>query len=370
METSLISAQGVHGGDILSMARRLGCEVGELIDLSSNLTPLGMPPGLREALIARLSEISFLPECDSETLISLFAGKYGCKPQQVLAGNGTTEFIYAVPASVQCRRALIVAPTYADYQTASEWAGLTVDFFTLQAEDDFALDFNRLAARLTGGELVFLCNPNNPTGRVVSSRELMAFILAHPASEFLIDESYLPFVDEPSLAGFPLPANLFLLCSSSKIYGIPGLRLGFLVANEEKMARFAARRKPWGVNRLAQVAGEYLLAHGDGYVQAVRDFIGETRPGFVAWFAALPGVQVVPGAANFILCRLTGSMTAAKLREDMLSQRIMIRDCSNFTGLDGQYFRVSLQESGRNERSMAALSEVLGDHKNNLRVIK
>ncbi len=357
----MISAQGAHGGDILSMAKRLGCEVSDLIDLSSNLTPLGMVPGLREALSERLGEISFLPESGSETLVRIFAEKYGCSPQQVLAGNGTTEFIYAVPTSVQSRRALIVAPTYGDYQTASEWAGLSVDFFNLKADEDFALDFSRLSARLTGGELVFLCNPNNPTGRVVPSRELLDFILAHPASEFLIDESYLPFVNEPSLAGFSLPANLFLLCSSSKIYGIPGLRLGFLVANEEKMARFAARRKPWGVNRMAQVAGEYLLAHGDGYVQAVRDYLARVRPGFVARLAALPGVQVVPGAANFILCRLGGPMTAAHLREAMLSQRIMIRDCSNFTGLDAQYFRVSLQEASRNEQCLAALAGILGE---------
>ena len=361
METSVLSAQGTHGGDILSMAKRLGCGVGDLTDLSSNLTPLGMPPGLREALVERLPEISFLPESGSETLVHLFAGKYGCSPQQVLAGNGTTEFIYAVPESVQSRRALIVAPTYGDYQTASEWAGLTVDFFTLRADEDFVLDLNRLSARLTGGELVFLCNPNNPTGMVVPNRALMDFILAHPASEFLIDESYLPFVDEPSLAGFPLPANLFLLCSSSKIYGIPGLRLGFLVASEEKMARFAARRKPWGVNRMAQVAGEYLLTHGDGYVQEVRDFIDRTRPGFVARLAALPGVRVMPGAANFILCRLDGPMTAAQLREGMLRQRIMIRDCGNFTGLDGHYFRVSLQEGGRNELCLVALAGILGE---------
>jgi len=361
METSLISAQGAHGGDILSMAKRLGCGVGDLVDLSSNLTPLGMPPGLREALSERLGEISILPESGSETLVRLFADKYGCRPEQVLAGNGTTEFIYAVPTRGQSRRALVIAPTYGDYQTASQWAGLEVGFFNLRADEDFALDLNRLSARLAGGELVFLCNPNNPTGRILASHKLLDFILAHPATEFLIDESYLPFVDEPSLAGFSLPANLFLLCSSSKIYGIPGLRLGFLVANKEKMARFTERRKPWGVNRMAQVAGEYLLAHGDGYVQAVRDFLGQARPDFVARLAALPGVRVVPGSANFILCRLAGPMTAAQLREAMLRQRIMIRDCGNFTGLDPQYFRVSLQEPWRNERCLAALAGILGE---------
>jgi len=362
MTMHLHSAQGAHGGDIISMAKQLNCRVADLIDMSSNLTPLGMVPGLREVLVERLEEISCLPESNSETLTGIFAEKYGLKTGQVLAGNGTTEFIYAIPGGIPCKRALIVTPTYGDYRLASEWAGLAVEFFSLRAEEGFALDFSRLGSVLQGNELVFLCNPNNPTSRVIPSQELHDFILAHPATAFMVDESYLPFVDEPSLAGFPLPANLFLLCSSSKIYGIPGLRLGFLVAAEEQMRFLSSRRKPWGVNRMAQVAGEFLLAQADGYVRSVQEYLLAVRPGFVSALASLQGVAVLPGDANFILCRLEGGRTAAWLREAMLAQRIMLRDCSNFIGLNEYYFRLSLKGGEQNAKCLVALAEILGSH--------
>lgn len=359
MEQMSAGGQGAHGGEIIAMAARLGCRVADILDMSSNLTPLGMVPGLKEELVARLEEIAFLPEGGSETLARSLAGRCGLDPSQVLVGNGTTEFIYAVPAATSCTRVLVVAPTYGDYRPAGEWAGLAVDFFTLLAQDDFALDFSRLSSRLAGGELVFLCNPNNPTSRMVPSRTLLDFILAHPASDFVVDESYLPFVDEPSLASFPLPDNLFLLNSFSKIYGIPGLRLGFLLAGDGKAALLSGRRKPWGVNRLAQVAGEFLLAHGDDYAESVRRYVRETRPGFVAALGRLPGVRVVEGSANFILCRLEGSRTAADLRQAMLARRIMIRDCSNFIGLDPFYFRLSLKDPAGNQRCLDALTLIL-----------
>ena len=353
-------SQGAHGGDIISMARHLGCAVSDLIDLSSNLTPLPMPPGLRETLIAGLDQIAYLPESNSETLVAAFATRYGLDHHQVLAGNGTTEFIHALPAATACKRALIVTPTYGDYRLACEWAGLAVRYFALEPEDGFMLDCDRLGAALSGGELVFICNPNNPTGGVTPSHELLALARAHPASEFLVDESYLPFVDEPSLAGMELPDNLLVLSSFSKIYGIPGLRLGFLVGSPARLTGFMARRRPWGVNRLAQLAGEFVLAHGDAYVETVRGFVARVRPGFSAALGAIPGVEVAPGMANFILCRLGGPMTAAALREAMLSRRIMIRDCANFEGLTDRYFRVSLKEEARNQQCLAALAEVLG----------
>jgi len=360
MEQVSANGQGAHGGEIIAMAARLGCRVADILDMSSNLTPLGMVPGLKEELVARLEEIAFLPEGGSETLARAFAARFGLDASRVLVGNGTTEFIYAVPTATSCTRALVVAPTYGDYRPAGEWAGLAVDFFTLLAEEDFALDLPRLSGQLAGGEMVFLCNPNNPTARVVPSRILLDFIMAHPASDFVVDESYLPFVDEPSLASFPLPDNLFLLSSFSKIYGIPGLRLGFLLAGNGKATLLSSRRKPWGVNRLAQVAGEFLLAHGDDYAASVRRYVRETRPVFTAALGRLPGVKVVEGSANFILCRLQGPLTAHDLREAMLTRRIMIRDCSNFTGLDPFYFRLSLKNEAGNQRCLDALARILG----------
>jgi threonine-phosphate decarboxylase len=345
-----------HGGDIVATARKLGCRISELIDLSSNLTPLGMPPALRQLLAEHLDEAGCLPETGSETLRQLFASRHGHSSREVLVGNGTTEFIFAVPAAMPLRRGLIVNPTYGDYRLASDWAGLAVQSFLLLPEENFRLDFNRLAAALTGGEIVFICNPNNPTAVLTPTAELHHFITGHPDSLFLVDESYLPFTREQSLLELPLLPNLLILSSYSKIYGIPGLRLGFLTATDANMTRLAARRKPWGVNRLAQVAGEFLVRNGEDFRQQALNFLDEHRPAMAAAFDSILGVRVFPGAANFILCRLQGKIPVAELHRLLLEQyRIMIRNCGDFQGLDGSYFRVSLKAGS----SMRLLPEAI-----------
>lgn len=349
-----------HGGNIIATARELGCRVDELVDMSSNLMPLAMDAGLRRTLTERLDEIAFLPETDSKTLRALFAAEYGRNPAEVLVGNGTTDFIFALPATAACERAVIVNPTYNDYRLACQWAQLPAEDIMLSAADHFRLDPNRLGATLTGGELVFICNPNNPSGGCIPSAALHALAAAHPDSLFLVDESYLPFTREPSLLTLPLLPNLLVLTSFSKIYGIPGLRLGFLTGDPERLAVISARNKPWTVNRVAQIAGEYLITSGAPHVEEVLNFIDSHRPDFVARLAELPGVEVIDGVCNFILCRLTGPIRAEELREAMLTRhRIMIRNCANFTGLDDTYFRISLKGTAQNRRCLDALAEIL-----------
>ncbi|MFH1215270.1 MAG: aminotransferase class I/II-fold pyridoxal phosphate-dependent enzyme [Pseudomonadota bacterium] len=350
-----------HGGNIIATAKELGCQVSDLIDMSSNLTPLGMVPGLRQVIEQGLQQIAYLPETESETLRGLFAARFGLKENQVLVGNGTTEFIFALPWAFSDRRAVIVNPTYSDYQLACSWANVEVVDFMLERDRDFQLDLNRLAAQFRGGELVFLCNPNNPTGVLTPSRQLRDFIVSHPQTFFLVDESYLPFTRDTSLLSLDLPANLFVLFSSSKIYGIPGLRLGFLVSRAANLKKFSELRKPWGVNRIAQMAGEYLLTHGETYAERVRDFLEKERPWFAGQLAKIPGIEVVPGDANFILNRLSGKMNAWQLRDKMLAKRIMIRNCANFEGLDDFFFRVSLKERKNNEACINALSEICAE---------
>ena len=348
-----------HGGNIIAVASELGCPVNELLDMSSNLMPLPMVTGLRETIMARLDEIAYLPETESETLRDLFAARHHRSGKEVLVGNGTTDFIFAAPAMNGLTKAVIVTPTYNDYRLACDWAGLPVEDFPLSASDDFHLDLARLTKSLSGNELVFICNPNNPSGGLIDSTELHAHIKACPQSLFLVDESYLQFTREPSLLDLEPLTNLLILTSFSKIYGIPGLRLGFLTGAPERLAAISARNKPWGVNRIAQMAGEYLVAHGDDHVEAVLKFTEEHRPGFVANLAALPGVEVVNGVCNFILCRLKGSIRAGELRQKMLTHRIIIRDCANFTGLDDSYFRISLKDPNGNKQCLDALKEIL-----------
>ncbi|MEN8140537.1 MAG: aminotransferase class I/II-fold pyridoxal phosphate-dependent enzyme [Thermodesulfobacteriota bacterium] len=350
-----------HGGTIISTARELGLAPAELMDMSSNLSPLGMAPGLREHLAAALDQLGHLPEIDNKGLIEAFARHAGCKSGEVAAGNGTTDFIFALPQLLRgVQRALLVQPTYSDYEVACEQQGLAVHHFHTRPQDDFALDLDQLEAQVKDGDLVFICNPNNPTGRLLASHKLHALAAAHPGASFVVDESYLPFTREVSLVAFPKLANLYILCSSSKIYGIPGLRLGFLVAHESVLPPFAEQLRPWAINRLAQLAGEYLFSQADDHVAAVVDFVLKERPKFVARLTAGGVVQAVPGVTNFILCRFLGrNMTAGWLQAEMLQERIMVRNCANFQGLDDSYFRLSLQGRADNDFFLDRFAELM-----------
>ena len=193
---------------------------------------------------------------------------------------------------------------------------------------------------------------------MVASDVLGSFIKKHPQTTFVIDESYLPFCNAPSLvSGEPLE-NLFILCSSSKIYGIPGLRLGFLVSTEQNMAAIKRRCRPWTVNRLAQLAGEFLFSKADSYVREVQSFVKEERAFIVKELQGLSGLDVIPGAANFVLCRLT-TLSASQLTDNMLAQKIMIRNCASFDGLDESYFRFSLKKASENRLFLTTLTSVL-----------
>jgi len=349
-----------HGGDILAVARSLGCSPAELDDMSSNLAPFGLAPGVMEALLARLDEIAYLPETGSESLCDCLGAKYGRPRQDFLAGNGTTEFIFGLPAGLRPRVGVVINPSYGDYRLACEWAGIEVEDFDLDPSEDFVLDLRRLAGILRGGELVFLCNPNNPTGALTPSRQLHEFIAGHQDSHFLVDEAYLPFTGEESLLDLEPLNNLLVLQSYSKIFCIPGLRLGFLVGPSGLLTRLRERSKPWGVNRLAQVAGEYLCLQGDAYVAEMASFVSRERKSVAEKIAQLPGVTVVPGRANFLLGRLDGGrLGAGELRHQLLQRRFIIRNCANFTNLDERYFRLSLKDSATNLRCLVALAEIV-----------
>lgn len=349
-----------HGGNIVATAKELGCDVNDLIDMSSNLTPLGAVPGLHEVILSRLDQIAYLPETGSETLIEKFASKYGIKENQIMAGNGTTEFIFALPAITDCHQAVIVNPTYSDYRLACEWQQLPVSNFILKYEELFCLNLEKLSSQLKGGELVFICNPNNPTGVLTVSNDLLQCAVENPDTTFLVDESYLPFTREKSLLYYELPENLYILCSFSKIYGIPGLRLGFIISSEKNIRKFTRQRKPWGVNRVAQMGGEFLLDHGDAYQEEVVCFLEKYKNNFVQQINKIQCVDVIPGEANFILCHLREDVSVDFLQAKMLKKKIMIRNCDTFEGLEGNFFRISLKDERSNNFCLLALQEILG----------
>lgn len=355
---------GGHGGNIHELARQLGCDPTAITDMSSNVNPLGPPPGLRDHLQASLEQLHWLPEVDAHAAIAAFSRWHGVKPQQVLAGNGTTQLIYTLPRALECRKALILGPTYADYADACRMHGVSFDYLSARLEDGFFPDLEALDRNAANPDIVFICNPNNPTGRLIPADGLIALCRAHRRTFFVVDESYLPFApNSQSLMGTELE-NLVVLNSMSKIFRVPGLRIGFVKAPESVIARFMRYFLPWSVNALAQAAVCFLAEQGESiaeFVKTSQRFLHQERTRFVEAFSDSPGIRFFPSTTSFLLARLSRPLEAGTVCQALARQGILIRNCANFTGLSERYIRISLKTAPANQGLAKLLGEILAD---------
>ncbi len=354
-----------HGGDIYALARQLDCAPADIIDMSSNVNPLGPVPGLRQVLARNLNAITALPEAGAETIIAKFAGFYDIDPGCVLAGNGTTQLIYTLPVALNSRKVLIVGPTYSDYADACAMFGVAHTYFRGDASDGFQVDVHKLAATAGAFDTVFICNPNNPTGTILTAAKLIWLCRQAPHTVFVIDESYMPFADEQdaaSVLGRGL-TNVVVLHSMSKIFRIPGLRIGFIVGPAELIDRFEHYRLPWAVNSLAHVAVNYLMTEFGGvrsFLEQTHTFLAGERKQFLAALADVPHMTALPSVTSFFLVRLGADrdLTAGWIQEYLARQKILIRDCSNFNGLSNKFIRISLKKRACNQKVIAQLKAI------------
>lgn len=354
---------GGHGGNIYELARGLGCDPAEIIDLSSNVNPLGPPAGLCDDLVRQIETVSALPEVDNQGIIRCYAEHLGIPADRLIAGNGTTQFIYSIPAALKVNRALIVGPTYSDYADACRLQGVAFEFFLCRESDGFRADLDRLEEAAALADAVFICNPNNPTGTLIPADDLKRLCRRRPQVRFIVDESYLPFVADgegQSLVRSGID-NLLVLLSISKIYRIPGLRVGFLVAPPATIAAFARGLWPWNVNQLGQAAVRFLCEAGtglDGFMAETRSYLDVERRRFEQRLGRIPGLRVFPSPTSFFLVRLPEGLSAATVWTDLAQERILIRDCSNFQGLSDRFIRISPKTPDANRRVAERLADL------------
>lgn len=337
-----------HGGNIYELAQRLGCDPFEIVDMSSNVNPLGPPSGLVGFLKEKLETIVALPEVDAQSTAQGFADHYGLDPAQVIAGNGTTQFIYTLPPALETRKALILGPTYADYADACKMHKVSYDYLMSSESSAFQPDIAASAKHIKEYDTVFICNPNNPTGTLIPAADLEQLCRSHPNTFFVIDESYLPFAgnsDQLSMVRSGLQ-NVLVLNSMSKIFRIPGLRVGFLISSRPTIAKFRPFLLPWSVNSLAQAAVEYLMTQRievNEFIENTVLFLETERKLMAQMFHDIAGITLFPSKTSYILARLHAKMTADILCDHLADNGILIRNCSNFTGLSERFIRISLK---------------------------
>jgi threonine-phosphate decarboxylase len=348
-----------HGGDVYHLARTLGLDLADLLDFSANINPLGFPPGIAGAILQALPEIVHYPDRRSLELRRELAAYHQLSPEQILLGNGSTELIYLVARALAPRQALIVAPAFSEYEHALKVAQVPVAFQITREEQNYTL-----AAPLDpkGADLVFLANPASPSGVLLAPELLLEVAAALDAAGvyLLLDEAFIDFVEEASfkahLARFP---RLLILRSFTKFYGIPGMRLGCLLAAPDLIGRLAAVQEPWSVSTLAQAMGRACLQDLD-YMVRSRVLVSQEREYLRSGLQSLPGLRPFPSAVNYLLVKISlPDWTAASLQKALLARKVVIRDASNFRGLDERFFRIAVRRHEENEQLLDALEHCL-----------
>lgn len=345
-----------HGGDWAGYEARYG---GTPLDFSANISPLGLPEGVRSAVIRSLAQAERYPDPLCRALGGAVAQAEGVDPGWVLCGNGAADLIYRVVLAKRPRRALVTAPAFSEYEAALDLVRCQTDRFALKEEDDFGLGEGFLEAVGPETDMVFLCQPNNPTGRTVPRPLLTAVLERCRAVNALlvVDECFCDFLDDPG--GFTMTGllgkygNLLILKAFTKLYAMAGLRLGYCLCSDR--ALLDAMRdagQPWAVSGPAQAAGIAALGEA-GYVEAVRALIRTQRPRLADELSRL-GLRVVPGEANYLLF-----YSPTPLVQPLRERGILLRDCGNYHGLCDGWYRAAVRTGEENDRLTAALEEIL-----------
>ena len=344
-----------HGGNIYRLAERLGCRPEQIDDVSSNINPLGPPPGLMAFLKERMAVVCALPEVDSRNTEAQMAGFLGVEPQSLLAGAGTTQFIYSMYPALESDKILILGPTYSDYADACRQRRMQPSYLLATAENRFQPDLQRLDHLAGRVDTVVICNPNNPTGVLIPRNLLRDLCRRHADTRFVIDESYLGFLpkaEQESMVSSGLD-NVIVLHSLSKLYRLPGLRIGFLTAAPEVVDRFRAVRTPWSLNSLAQAAVRYVATHAQTMAQFVeqsRTFVVGERQLLFERLNAAVRLQAFPSHTPFFLVELPDEWRAPHVWERFAREGVLIRDCSNFVGLDDRFIRIAINQPEINRK--------------------
>lgn len=340
----------IHGGNIYAYR---GC-----LDFSANLNPLGLPPGVRKAVIESLDDASLYPEVGYAPLRRAIADYEGVKTEQVICGNGAAEVIYTLCRAYRPGKALLAEPTFAEYQQALESMDVEIRHVYLKKEKGFLLEDSFADAVTESVDMVFLCNPNNPTG-VLIPEHVMEKVLERCRlcnALLVVDECFLDFVKEPErhslVKKLEQYENLFLLKAFTKRYAMAGIRLGYgLCGNRGLLDEMARMVQPWNLSVMAQAAGIAALKETE-YVEQGRSIVFEETEYLKGVLESL-SLKVYASEANYIFFE-----ASEDLFERAAEKGILIRDCSNYEGLTKGFYRIAVKTHEENVQLAGVFREI------------
>ena len=355
----LRTQQTIHGGDRYGAALHSSFTQEELLDFSANINPLGMPESVEKAILNSLSASLHYPDPFCRQLRAEIAAKEKVKAEEILCGNGGADLIYRLVYALKPKQALVTAPTFAEYEEALRQVGARIHHYNLP--ESMKIGEKLLESITEDLELIFVCNPNNPTG-LLTDRSLLQRLLERAETLGIwvcVDECFLDFVKEKeayTLTGFlNRYPHLVILKSFTKLYAMPGLRLGYVLSgNGALLRKMQQAGQPWGVSELAMEAGIAALKETNYREQTIA-LVDKEREFLMSGLTKL-GCKVWPGKANYLCFRIAGE---PRLYEKLLEHGILIRRCENYHNLTEQDYRIAVRTHEENKCLLEAISEIV-----------
>lgn len=347
-----------HGSDLEKIADYYHLSKENIVLFGANVNPLGLSGQVKKDLAAHLDVISSYPDRNYTDLKKAIASYTGTSAEHIVVGNGSTELISLLISQRAPKKALLLGPTYSEYARELNLVGGTLEYYNLKEEQDFKLDISDLTDALKSDiDLLIICNPNNPTSSAVSTpdiRELLA-VCRSLGIFVMIDETYIEFAPKgAALSAVPLVPefdNFMVIRGVSKFFAAPGLRFGYgLTSNQAFLQTLLTHQNPWSLNSVGAYAGERMLKDTD-YIKKTWTLIDSERTRMCKELSELDTVKIYPAYANFVLVRiLKEGLTSFDVFEKAIHQNLMIRDCSSFESLNGEYVRFCIMNPEDNDR--------------------
>ena len=337
-----------HGGQIYDENGKTE----NFLDFSANINPLGLSENVRQALLKNFEGIVNYPDPNATELKNAISRRYKISAENLILLNGAAEFFYLYCNVFRPKKILIPVPSFSEYERAAKSSGAEVEFFFTHAEENFQLDTEKILQK--DADCIIFGRPNNPTGNLISVEEILKL-----AEKFfvVVDESFIDFLPTESVRNF-LSEKIFVVQSLTKIFAIPGLRLGFAAAEKNFAEKLNFAKDVWNVNFLAQKVGVAALSD-EKYLQDTRIWLEAEKKYFAEKLGEMDGIKIFEPSANFIFIRLESKESAEKVLKKLREKKILVRSCGNFLGLDERFLRLAIRTREENNFLLKNLSEII-----------
>lgn len=351
-----------HGANVEYMAKMYNKNQREIIDFSSNINPKVIE-GLEKYILEGLKECRSYPDINYTSLRSNISKYINIKPEFIIPGNGATEIIYLLMKSID-KRLAILNPTFSEYGRSAKLNDLEIVNLSLDKENNFKIDINSIKENMDKFDSLFICNPNNPNGKVQDLSNLLNLMVENNKL-LIVDETFMEFVgneEKYSLVKYiEKYENIFILKAVTKFFGMPGLRLGYgLTSNKKIIEKIYDYKEPWTINSFADNLSNYIFTDKK-YIENSKNYYIKERNYMLDELRSINNIVVYDTDTNFVLIKLKDKK-AYELKEQLFKEySILIRDASNFINLDDSFIRVAIKSHEENTILISHMKKILGD---------